>query len=32
VVIVLILLTGLVIAWPFIQERRRGVMRAADAV
>jgi len=28
----LILLTGLVIAWPFIQERRRGVMREADAL
>ncbi|MBI1893691.1 MAG: tripartite tricarboxylate transporter permease, partial [Candidatus Rokubacteria bacterium] len=32
VVITLILLTGLVIAWPFIQERRRGVPRTADAL
>jgi len=31
VVIILILLTGLVIAWPFIQERRRGVASAPQA-
>jgi TctA family transporter len=32
VVVLLILLTALVIAWPFIQERRRGFVRAADAI